>query len=58
MWRLLSDQQQISVFAAIAESDGLHTTEHFKDIPSQRSALYTVHVILNGYMERPNKEPH
>lgn len=41
-----------------AESDGLHTTDHFKDIHSQRSALYTVHVILNEYMERPNEQPH
>lgn len=45
-WRPQSDQQQILVFAAIAESDGLHTTEHFKDIFCQRSAVCTVHVIV------------
>lgn len=45
------------VVAAFAESDGLYATDHFKDTHSQRSALYRVHVILNGYMERPNEQP-
>ena len=58
MWRLLSDQQQIFVLAAIAESGGLHTTDRFKDIHSQRTTLYMVHVILNGYMQRPDEQPH
>lgn len=41
-----------------AESDGLHTTDHFKDIHPKRSALYTVHVALSECMERPDEQPH